>query len=253
MKITYSIIILIFGLFFTHCSSPEKSKIVDIYSDGSPKEIEVYAGNPPKRYLSKIIYLSSFGDTSMTINVEDGDTLMPEINKEIETQSFENGNKMIVQHWKILGHSEILTEVHYFDDTGDILQVDDKINGVLRKYAELHEDLKRWLKPENNPFKNYLHGKWDVTSKNSKQKFLAEFKGSAYSIAELDKVGTKKWEEFHSVNYLWNYELEFRMLNKGFPKSRIKSGTRENYILHINTKYDFLMEGNSKKYSFSRQ
>jgi hypothetical protein len=252
LKFIKFLIIPIVGLFFTNCSSPEKSKIVDIYTDGSPKEIEVYAGNPPKRYLSKIIFLSSLGDTSMTINVEDGDTLMSEIKKEIETQTFDNGNKMIVQHWTILGHSETLTEVHYFDNMGDILQVDDKINGTLRKYAELHEDLKQWQKP-NEPFKNYLHGKWDVSLKNSSKKYIAEFKGSAYSIAELDKIGEKKWEEFHSVNYLWNFELGFRMLNKGFPKESIKAGKRENFVLHIDTKYKFLMEGNSNKYLFSRQ
>jgi hypothetical protein len=240
------------GIFLIQCSSPEKSKVVDIYTNGSPKEIEVIAGNPPKRYLSKRIYLSSFGDTSIIINIEDDDTLMTEIKKEITTSTFDNGEKMIVQHWTILGHEETLTEIHYFDETGDILQIDDKINNVLRKYVELHKNLKMWQKPAD-PFKKYLHGKWDVTHKSNRKKYIAEFKGSLYTIAELDNSGEKKWEEFHSINYLWDYELEFKMLNKGIPKNRIKPGKRENFILQIDTKYLFLMEGRNQSLIFKRQ
>ena len=28
----------------------------------------------------------------------------------------------------IFGHDETLTEIHYFDNTGDILQIEDKVN-----------------------------------------------------------------------------------------------------------------------------
>ena len=136
MKFSYILNILFCGFIFIQCTSKEKSKIVDIYSSGGTKEIEVYAGDPPKRYLAKRIYISSFGDTSMIINIEEDDTTIAEIKKEIVKSTFDNGEKMIVEHWTIFGHDETLSEIHYFDNTGDILQIDDKVNGNLRKYAE---------------------------------------------------------------------------------------------------------------------
>ena len=252
MKLPYILNILFFGFIFIQCSSPENSVPVDIYQDGSVKEIEVYAGNLPKRYLSKRIYISSFGDTSMIINIEEDDTTMAEIKKEIVKSTFDNGEKMIVEHWTIFGHNETLLEIHYFDNTGDILQIDDKVNGTLRKYAELHEDMAKGDFSGNNPFKKYLQGKWDVKSNSSNKKYQVEFKGSVYSIAELDYSGSKKWEEFHSVNYNWEYILDFRMLKKGYPKERIKAGKRESFQLVIDTKDKFDMENNSKKYTFNR-
>ena len=158
MKQLSYIFLYILCILILQCSGNEKSKIVDIYPDGSPKEIEVYKGNPPKMELNKILHISSFGDTSMIVNIEDGDTLIPEINKEIIKSKFKNGQSMIVDHWKIRGHSETLIEIHYFDETGDILKIDDKVNNRVKKYAELHPELERWDKPENNPLKNYLHG-----------------------------------------------------------------------------------------------
>jgi hypothetical protein len=253
VKVVKILNLIIVCLFTLNCSGIEKSKVVDIYSDGSPKQIEVYAGNPPKMELSKYIFISSFGDTSIIINVQDGDTIMPEIKKEIVKSKFPNGNNMTVEHWVILGHDENLTEIHYFDETGDILQIDDKLNGTLRKYAELHPDIKRWMKPEINPFKDYLHGKWDVISKYTGKKYLAEFKGSAYSYSEIDYSGTKKWEEIYSINYIWNFGLEFRMLNKGFPKDRIKPGRRDNYLLAIDTKDKFDMENDENYFEFNRR
>ena len=103
MNLPYILNILFFGVIFIQCSSPEDSVPVDIYQDGSVKEIEVYAGDPPKRYLAKRIYISSFGDTSMIINIEEDDTTMAEIKKEIVKSTFDNGENMIVEHWKIFG------------------------------------------------------------------------------------------------------------------------------------------------------
>lgn len=236
-----------------NCSGNEKSKVVDIYSDGSPKEIEIYTGNPPKMELSKILYISSFGDTAITINVEDGDTLMPEIKKEIIKSKFDDGQSMVVEHWIIKGHEETLAEIHYFDNTGDILKVDDKINERIKKYAELHPDLERWMKPENNPFKDYLHGQWDVVSNFSGKKYLIEFKGGAFTFSEVDYSGKKSWEEMYSINYNWNFILDLRMLNKGFPKDRIKPGKRVNYQLKIDTKDKFEMENEENHFTLTRK
>jgi len=253
MKVVKFLYLLTFCIFILQCTGIENSKIVDIYSDGSPKQFEVYTGNPPKMELSQLIFISSFGDTSIIINVQDGDTIMPEIKKEIVKSKFDNGNNMTVEHWIILGHEETLAEIHYFDKTGDILQIDDKINSTLRKYAELHPDIKRWMKPEINPFKDYLHGKWDVTSKYSGKKYVAEFKGSTFTYGEIDYSENKKWEEMYSINYIWNFGLEFRMLNKGFPKDRIKPGKRDNYLLAIDTKDKFDMENDEKYFEFNRK
>lgn len=244
---------IIFNILFLNCGGIERSKIVDIYPDGSPKEIEIFEGNPPKMELAQILFISSFGDTAITINVIDGDTIMPEINKEIVKSKFDNGESMIVDHWKILGHEETLTEIHYFDETGDLLQIDDKVNETIRKYAELHPEIERWMKPENNPFKNYLHGIWNGVSNYNGKKYIIEFKGGAYSIAEVDYSGTKKWEEMYSINYNWHYEIGLRMLNKGYPKDRIKPGTRDNYLLEIDTKDKFDMRNNREHFTFTRQ
>ena len=252
MKFLNFLYLTIISFFILQCSGIEKSKVVDIYSDGSPKEIEIYTGNPPKMELAQILFISSFGDTTIIINVADGDTIMPEIKKELTKSSFDNGTPMIVEHWTILGHDETLAEIHYFDETGDILQIDDKVNETLRKYAELHPELKRWMKPEINPFKDYLHGKWDVTSKYSGKKYLAEFKGGAYMFSEVDYSGKKIWEEMYAVNYIWNFELELRMLNKGFPKDRINPGKKVHYQLKIDTKDNFEMENDENYFGFNR-
>ena len=92
-----------------------------------------------------------------------------------------------------------------------------------------------------------------VESKTNQKKYHAEFKGGVYSISETNYTGKKKWEEFYSVNYNWEYILEFRMLkNKGFPKERIKAGKRESFQVIIDTKDNFDMVNESKKFTFKR-
>lgn len=253
MKTINFLYLSLFSIIFLNCSGIERSRDVDIYSDGSPKEIHVFTGNPPKMELAKILFISSFGDTAITINVLEEDTLMPEIKKEIVKTKFDNGDNMIVEHWTILGHDETLVEIHYFDETGDILKVDDKVNGTIRKYEELHPDLERWMKPEDNPFKEYLHGTWNVASHFTNKKYLAEFKGGAYTISEIDYSGNKFWEEMYSINYVWNFIVELRMLNKGFPKNRIKPGKRVNFQLTIDTKDKFDMENDKNHFIFYRK
>ena len=253
MKQLSYIFLYILCTLILQCSGNEKSKIVDIYPDGSPKEIEVYKGNPPKMELNKILHISSFGDTSMIVNIEDGDTLIPEINKEIIKSKFKNGQSMIVDHWKIIGHSETLIEIHYFDETGDILKIDDKVNNRVKKYAELHPELERWDKPENNPLKNYLHGFWHVESNFTGENFLSEFKGGSYVLSKIDKNSNKIWEEIYGINYNWYFNLDLRMLNKGFPQNRIKPGKRISYQLKIDTKDKFEMENERERYTFIRK
>ena len=85
------------------------------------------------------------------------------------------------------------------------------------------------------------------------KKYLAEFKGSAYSYSEIDYSGTKKWEEVYSINYIWDFGLEFRMLNKGFPKDRINPRKRDNYLLAIDTKDKFDMENDENYFEFNRR
>lgn len=251
MRIVNFLYICFLCTILLNCSGNEKSKVVDIYPDGSPKEIEIYIGNPPKMELSKILFISSFGDTSITINVEDGDTLMPEIKKEIVKSKFDNGQSMIVEHWTINGHEETLAEIHYFDYSGDILKVNDKINERIKKYAELHPELGNTPSP-NNPFKDYLHGQWEVVSNFTGKKYLSEFKGGVYTFSESNSSGGKKWEEMYSINYNWNFILDLRMLNKGFPKDRIKPGKRVNYQLKIDTKDRFEIENDENHFTFTR-
>ncbi|MAJ44947.1 MAG: hypothetical protein CMF96_09430 [Candidatus Marinimicrobia bacterium] len=234
-----------------NCSGNEKSKVVDIFPDGSPKEIEVYSGNPPKMELSKILFISSFGDTAITINVEKNDTIMPEIKKEIVKQKYDNGQSMIVEHWIILGLEENLAEIHYFDNMSDILKIDDKINGRIKKYAELHPELGNTPSP-NNPLKEYLYGQWNVASKFSGKKYLSEFKGGVYTFTEINNLGKKLWEEMYSINYNWDFNIVLRMLNKGFPKSRIKVGRRVNYQLNIDTKDRFELIDAENQFIFTR-
>ena len=253
MNKIHFIYISFFSIIVLNCSGNEKSKVIDIYADGSPKKIAIYIGNPPKMELSKILFISSFGDTAITINVQDGDTLMPEIKKEIIKEKFDNGKSMIVEHWIIHGYDEKLVEIHYFDDTGDILKVDDRINERIKKYAELHPNLEKWLKPEDNPFKNYLNGQWDVISSLTGKKYLSEFKGGTYISSEVDISGKKYWEEMYSINYNWNFNIDIRMLNKGFPKNRIKPGKRFNYQLKIDTKDRFEMINEQNNFIFTRK
>ena len=104
-------------IFLTNCSAPERAKIVDIYTSGEPKELEIYEGKHPNIELVRRMFLSSYGDTVIVININDNDTIIHKMEKFLIIERHKNDSSKLVHKMIINGLNETLAEIQYLDST----------------------------------------------------------------------------------------------------------------------------------------
>ncbi len=219
--------------FFWNCSGPERTKVVDIYVNGDPKELEIYEGNPPKIELAKRMFLSPYGDTVLVIDVIENDTITHEIIKFLVIEKHKNDSSKLVHKIILEGMEETLAEVQYLDDTGDTLKIENKIEGYEKSYLDLHEDLNK-----SDGLKAYLQGNWEGVQNKTGKRFAVEYQGNSSTFQEFDRNGKTVYEEISAANYEWNFVMRHRIM-RGQPKEKIKKGKTYFRTLTILTKYQF--------------
>ena len=224
---------LITIVFFWNCSSPERSKVVDVYMNGDPKELEIYEGNPPKRKLARRMFLSPYQDTMVVIDLRENDTIVHEIEKLLVIEKHKNDTSKLVHKIILKGLEETLVEVQYFDDTGDTLKIENKVEGYEKSYLDLHENLNK-----TEGLKVYLQGKWEGFQTKTGKRFMIEYQGSSSTFKELDRGGNATYEEVTATNYEWNFIVRHRVM-RGFPKEKIEKGKTYFRSLTVLTKYQF--------------